>query len=262
MAKKVTPKEIDPEVESSGAHKKETYVTKWFKDNCPDNTGEVKAVCELTARAANEQFTMTVPSGNYEIFALIYFATFQSILEFLKEKEKTYSNYTIEICNSINIGYTNSSSTDNEKVGNFMPIMEYIGVNRTIVDSAPTTMDTTTQNFILWKKLNVKKNLEHYKEIQEKAYERLLGDYHTDLRTSEAAIPLFCIFMDNINNVLRMKFRELQGTDVNEVSMSVLGLFDAYYSFDEESGKEFIEYTASPFMKLSLKNDSAAGGMA
>lgn len=253
-------KELEEEIQVSQQPKKETFASRWFKENCKDDVSDILKICELTARSAAEQFEMYLRSNNTEIFAIIFFGTFQAILEFLRDKQrKGYQNFTVEIANSINIGYSNSTDTENEKVGNFMPIMEYIGVNRNIVNSeSGNRTDRTTQNFILWKQLNVKKNVENFKEIQERAYNKLLEDYRIDLRSSEAVIPLFCIFMDNINSVLRMKYLEADGTQVSEVSMRVLGLFDAFYSFDEESGKEFYEYQPSVFFKLSLKNDSVA----
>jgi hypothetical protein len=254
------PKEVELDLQTSESPKKETFVTRWFKDACPDNPEDIKSICELTARSAEEQFKLELKGSNYEVFALVFFATFESVLDFLREKQKRHKKYSIEICNSINIGYQNSVDPDNEKMGNFMPVMEYVGVNRNIVNSSEMTPDTTTKSFILWKELNIKKRIEDYKEIQELAYDLILNKYNTDLRTSEAAIPLFCIFMDHINNVLRMKYREAEGTKVSEIKLRVMGIFDAFYSFNEETAKEVIQYTPLPFFKLGLKNDSVATG--
>ncbi len=257
MAKK--PKEKEVELDVKAPAKSETYVTRWFKDYAVNNATELRIVCDLTARSAQEQFQMYLKSGNTEVYAVVFYATFMTILEFIRGKQKLYNNFTVEICNSINLGYTNNDSDDNEKVGNFMPIMEYIGINRTIVDDGNTMdPDRTSQNFMRWKQLNIKKNVEYYKEIQEKAFARLQTEYKTNIRTSEGVIPLFCIFMDHITNVLKMKFQEAQGTDVSEVSMNVLGLFDVYYSFSEEDNKEVIEFQPNISMKLALKADDVA----
>ena len=56
-----------------------------------------------------------------------------------------------------------------------------------------------------------------------------------------------------------MKYKEAEGTDVSEVSMNVLGLFDIFYSFNEEENQEIIEYQPNIMMKLALKSDSVAG---
>jgi hypothetical protein len=256
MARK--PKEDEIELSVQNVPKKQTFVTRWFNDNCSNNGAEIRTICELTARSAQEQFGMSVKSSNVEVYSVIFFATFMSILEFVAEKQKKYNNYTIEIANSINVGYTNNDSEENEKLGNFQPILEYIGSNRNIVNSSHIEVDTTTKNFILWKELNIKKNIEHYKEIQENAYNKLLQDFRTDIRTSEGIIPLFCIFLDNMIGLLKMKYREAEGTGVSEVSFNVLGLFDAYYSFNDEDNKEIIEYDPNISTKLALKNDNTA----
>ena len=260
MPKKPKEKEDELELQVAEEPKRETFVTRWFRDSVQDNQDDIRTVCELTARSAQQQFMMNTKSANYEVFAVIYFATFLAILEFLRECQSQYKRYSIEICNSINIGYKNNDDENNEKLGNFMPVMEYIGVNMNLVNSNTNVgVDTTTTNFLSWKTLNSKKNIEHYKKIQEAAYGKLLNDFRVDMKTSEGVIPLFCIFMDNINNVLRLKHREADGTKVSEISMNVMGLYDAFYSFDDEAGKECIEYAPNPLFKLSLKNDSLAG---
>lgn len=259
MPKKIKEKELELEVQAP--KKKESFAVRWFKECAVNNTTELKHVCDLTARSADEQFKMYIPSGNTEIYAVVFYATFMTILEFIRSKQKQYKNFTIEVANSINIGYTNNDDDENEKVGNFMPIMEYIGINRNIVDNEKDLdPDRTTNNFLRWKALNIKQNVTYYKDVQERAYEHLQRDYVINLRTSEAVIPLFCIFMDHITNVLKIKYREAEGTDISEVSMNVLGLFDVYYSYSEEDGgKEFIEFQPNVTMKLALKSDEVAG---
>lgn len=253
------PKEIEQEVDVTKEKKPETVVTRWFKDHAVDNARELKIICDLTARSAEEQFSLFIKSGNTEVYGVIFYATFMTILEFLRGNEKRWNELTIEICNSINIGYTNDDCEDNEKVGNFMPILEYIGINRNIVDEGGSLdADKTKQNYIRWKELNIKKNVEYLKEIQEKAYEKLKTEFKTNTRTSEAVIPLFCTFMDHISNVIKMKYKEAQGTDVSEVQMNVFGLFDIFYSYDEDDDQEIIEFKPNITMKLALKSDDIA----
>lgn len=257
MPRKV--KEEEQQIDVKAQEKKETFVTRWFNDYAVNNKTELKFICDLTARSAEEQFSMYLKSGNTEVYAVVFYATFLTILRFLKGKQNAYNHLTIQICNSINIGYSNSTNEENEKVGNFMPIMEHIGINRNVVNEDMSyDTDRTSQNFLRWKELNIKKNIEYYKDIQEHAYEVLKSQYKTNLRTSEAIIPLFCTFMDHIVNVLKVKFKEAAGTDVSEVSMNVLGLFDVYYSFVEEDDKEIIEFQPNITMKLALKSDENA----
>jgi hypothetical protein len=258
MPKKAKETEVELDEVKQGK-KKDTFTTRWFQDYCVNNTREMKIVCDLTARNAAEQFNMYISSGNTEVFAVIFYAAFTSILDFIRGKQKTYNNFTIQIAQTLNLGYTNNDDEENEKVGNFMPIMEHIdATNMKVIRDERLESNTTEIMFQKWRQVNDKKNIDYYKEIQENAMKRLQQDYHTQLRTSEAIIPLFCIFLDNIVAVLKESFRELEGTDTSEVSMNVLGLFDVYYSYSEEDAKEIIEFEPNIMMKLALKNDENA----
>jgi hypothetical protein len=255
---KITIEEQD-DVNVSPTNKRETNAVRWFREHAVNNRAEMKIVCDLTARAAAEQLRLDLNKGNTEVYAAIFHATFMAVLDFIRSKQKHYNNFTVEIFDSINIGYTNNDDEDNEKVGNFMPIMEYIGVNPKLVDDSPPALDDLSRLSIDWKQMNPKKNVECCKEIQENAYKKLNNEYFLDMRTSEAAIPLFCMFLDNVTKLAKLKFQEAEGTgEVSEICINVLGLYDIYYSFDEESNKEIIEYQPDIAFKLALKSDAVA----
>jgi len=256
--KKVQPTEAEVEVQIDKKPIKETFATRWFKEKAVNDREDLKVICNLTSRSAEEQFNLYLEKGNTEVYAVVFYATFMSILEFMQSQQKRYTSFDITICNSISLGYENNDDEENEKVGNFMPYMVYEGINRGIVDDGKMEDDKTTNNFIRWKQLNIKKNVECYKEIQEIAYNKLKDEYKINLRTSEAVIPLFCIFIDHISNVLKMKYSEAEGTNRSEVSMNILGLFDIFYSFDSEGNKEIYEYKPGITMKLGLKSDTIA----
>lgn len=258
MARK--PKEVEQEIDikAEATQKKESFATRWFKDYAVNNYSELKMVSDLTSRSVEEQFSMYLPKGNTEVYAATFYETYIQIQKFLISQQSKYKNFTIEICNSVNIGYCNNNDEENEKVGNFFPILEYIGVNRNVIDDSEISEEKTNQNLLRWKTINIKKTAEYYKEIQEKTYEVLKSKYRINLRTSEAVFPIFCIFMDNITNVLKVKYKESEGTGVSEVSMNVLGLFDVFYRFDEEENTEIIEFEPRITAKTGTKNDDKA----
>jgi len=142
-----------------------------------------------------------------------------------------------------------------------MPILECTGtLNRNIAGPNPSdlTEQSSAISYISWKELNCKRNADAMKEIQEKTYQYLKKEFRINLRTSEAVIPLFCIFIDHLMNVLKYKYKELLDTNISEVSMKVLGLFEMFYSYNEETGQDIIDFVPSVFMKLSLKSDERA----
>lgn len=242
--------------ESQVQPKQLTRTVKWFNEYCVDDKSEIKKICDITARSVQDQFNMFVKSSNTEVFALMFFVTFSCILDFLKKKQAQYDNFSFEICNSMNIGYTNNTDENNEKVGNFMPLIEYISINRNIIrDDDYTGDDALQRSCIQWKQQNLKQNQNFCDEIQNKAATVLKNEYGIHTITNDIIIPIFCIFIDTVVQVLKLKFQESLNLNVSEVSMNVLGLFTAYYSFDEELNKEIIEYVPGIYTKLRSKSD-------
>lgn len=239
--------------------KKKTFSTVWFEDNCKNDKDTILTICNLTARSAEEQFMMHSRTNNNEIFACIFFATLMNTIDYIKKKQKSWKNFTLQIANSVNIGYCNNDDDDNEKMGNFQPILEHIGINRKLINKSDSSTDATKQNFCLWKELNTKRSVEYYKEIQEQTYESLVSDFAITLPTSEAVFPLFCIFMDHIVSVAKLQYQENEDVKaVSEIHFNVLGLFDIYYSYDDENDKEHIELDPGVSIKLRFKNDAIA----
>jgi hypothetical protein len=275
MAKK--DKNIEQEVdivEESSTRKpvRETKASRWFRENCVNDVDDVRRICELTARKAWDSFNIGAHSGISEVYAVVFFVAFMSILEHIASKQKTFDSYSVEIFNSINIGYVNNINDDNEKRGNFTPLLEYIGTNQDVFreqadadEEDRLELEAIKQLVNRWKEMNPKKNVEYYKEIQDHAFKRLASDeFSLDLRISEIVLPLFCIFFDYIIAVLKLKFREAEGTGVSEVRLNILGLFDIFYSYNpdvDENGKvigEIIDFEPNITTKMALKNDTTA----
>ena len=258
MAKKAQKEEEVVLDEPTTPVKKETIASRWFTNYAVNNTSEMKIVCEMTARSVQKQFGIRVTSGNYEIFAVVYHTIFMTILDFIKKKQSSYNSFSFAAANSALIGYVNNTDESNEKVGNFMPVIKYVGINTSINPENIIEKDENVllaSKYIKWNVANSKQTVDYYKEVQEDAYNRLTKEFGIKLRTSEAIIPLFCIFMDHVVNVIKLKYQEVMGTGVSEVSMNVLGLYDIYYSFDEEENNEVIEMTPNVTTKLQLKSD-------
>ena len=258
MPRKSQPEEEIVIDEPTTPVKKETVATRWFRNYAVNNKSEMITICELTARSVQDQFNLVVTSGNYELYAVVYHTTFMAILDFLKNKQSSYSTFSISVANSSQIGYVNNTDENNEKVGNFMPVIKHVGINANVPPEPTIEKDETTalaSKYIKWLTINSKQTVDYYKDIQEKAFNQLDKEFGIRLRTSEAVIPMFCIFMDHVVNLIKLKYQEALGTGVSEVSMNVLGLYDIFYSFDEEANVEYIEYTPNVTIKLKLKSD-------
>ena len=254
--------EVEQELDVNVQTKKKSAAARWFDEYAIDSREDLKTICDLTARSLHDQFTLNVRYDKTEVYGVAFYAIFMELLKFLrnKQKEKYRKQFTVEICNSLNIGYVNNTNDDNEKVGNFMPIMEYIGINRNVVPAEDKVNEKKMIDYLMqWKQINTHQNIEFYKEIQENATRVLMDDYNIDVRTSEMIIPILCIFMDNTVNLLKLKYKDLEGSDVSEVSINVFGLYTVYYSYSEDNG-EVIDYAPGIPVKLGLKSDEIASG--
>jgi hypothetical protein len=238
--------------------KKITHTIKWFNEYCTEDKKYIKMICDLVADSVATQFDMHVKSSNTEVFALIFFVTFETILDFLKQKQSSYDNFSFIICKCVNIGYNNNTDTENEKVGNFMPVIEYMGINRNIIrDENNNADDKSEVNFIRWKQQNLTQNENYCNQVQNQAALRLASEYGVQIVNNEAIIPIFCIFFDMIVEVIKAGFYDIRAgsDDITEFKINVLGLFDAYYSFDPEKNVEAIDYLPGIYTKLREKSD-------
>lgn len=241
--------------------KKITRTIKWFNEYCTENKKEVKMICDLVADSVANQFDMHVKSSNTEVFALIFFVTFETIMDFLSQKQSSFNKFAFKIGKCVNIGFTNNTNIDNEKFGNFMPLMEYTGINRNIIrDEVNTSDDKSEVNFIRWKQQNLTQNENFCNQIQNQAAVKLGTEYGVQIVNNEAIIPIFCIFLDMCVYLVKTLYNEANMTEdgPSEYSISVLGLFELFYSFDPEKAEEHIDFTPGIYMKLRGKSDLVA----
>lgn len=253
--------EVSKEDEKSTPKKTKAipYVQRWFDDYVVNDKEDIKIICQNTATSIAEQFAININGGFNVIYAATFYETFLSILRFIREKQKTYNEFSINIADLVVVGYTNNDDESNEKVGNFFPFVEYIGkYTKVINNNDHMAVDKTNSSVIRWKELNIKQNIEFMKKIQMDAFESVSKNMKINLRTDEAIIPIFCTFLYYVAEYMKYKFKEANHTEVSEVKMNVLGLFDIFYSYDEEEGKEIVDIIPGIKMKLELKMDNVA----
>ena len=93
----------------------------WFHLNVHEDVEFVKNIGEQSRIALRSKFNITLK--NPEVPIAIYAVILESIKKFLHEKQKTHSSYSINIADTLEIGYTSGfedEDTDAEKIGNFM----------------------------------------------------------------------------------------------------------------------------------------------
>lgn len=236
----------------------------WFLDNVKNNPKEIAEVCKMTARSMHEQASIRFenPNSTPAFYAMVVDRTFMSIVKYLAKMQACgYPRYTIMFGNNFNIGYQDDDNKDSEKIGNFIPVLEYGVQNKSIVPAPGVdSEDVVINSYKRWMELNVKQCIEETTWIASDAFDHLLNEDNLNLRYKEAIVPIFCTFIDMIVEVLKFKYQERKDADQSQVSIDVFGLFYAYYWFDEEDQGEVIEFEPGIKLKQDMKSDKFAGG--
>lgn len=243
---------------------RESKADTWFRINVQDDREFILKVCDMTSRKITALTHIRLMNEKREyvssvVYAVIVDKIFDVIGRYLQEQQKRHPMYNIVIGQNLNIGYTNDSNIENEKVGNFFPFIEYLTENRSvfpIVRSDP--VETASLSYKSWLEKNVKKNVEEAKKISSQAM-RELKDSGYNVFFEEAVIPILCIFIDMLVMAMKHEYDSLKDTGQDEISVNVMGLFYAHYSFDKEENREVIEFEPGIKMKQDYKNDTVAG---
>jgi hypothetical protein len=232
----------------------EPVCTRWFNENAGDDIEDLRHVANLTAKECHKQFNLN-PCVSGEVYAVIFYATFIEILKYLQKQRSKYSNYTMEIGKSLNIGYVNNDNDDNEKVGSFDPVMEFIG-SSTRNDKSEEDKVNIQKHLTNWKTNNVKSDANIVTTIENGVIARInAAEFNIHIGYGAIAFPIFCIFLDGLVSHVKYKWKEAQGTNVSTVSIDVFRLFRIKYSFNEEDNQECIEYEPLTLMKCLMKSD-------
>ena len=257
MARTKLDLEGDPSIESSQKNPVQERIESvkgWFERTCVDDRDKILAVCAVTGRMLADQFNMRTRENLDEVWALVFYECWLQILEFLSRKTSQYTEFEVQVEKCVRIGYTNYLNDDDEKVGNFMPFMEWVGKDTSIVYNPHETAD---DNFIRWKEQNSIKNVDMQKEIQDKTALLINRKYGMNIGSPDAVIPIFCIFLDNVVNILKQDYKDA-GEDVSKVKMNVLSQFTVTYSFDTDDNREIVDFSPSVAIKMEIKNDTKA----
>lgn len=258
MSKKV-------EMEAPAPVRKITRSEAWFNANVQDNRKEIEEVCEMTGRRIHEQARVILsnPNSTPVLFALVVDRTFTAIANFLVKKQSAgYRSFSILLGRNFNIGYRDGDDDTSEKIGNFVPVLEYGEQNKSIVPSSSAEPEEIAiDSYKRWLELNTVEAADDATLIASEAFDHLLNEDRINLRHKEAIIPIFCIFIDMLVEVLKIKYQEKKDANRTEVLINVFGLFKAYYSIDATDNTEVIEFEPGIKLKQDMKSDKYAGGV-
>lgn len=228
----------------------------WFKENVSENQKELMEIGELSNRMLHEKISLGLndPMTTIAIYAKI----FDTICDVVVDQEANWEDFCLNIADRLKIGYTTTSSDDDEKVGNFMIFMQHVygttGSDNSLDDDEDE--DDTIVLCTQWNAANVKAQSNIIKDIAAKGKKALDDIINIKIESHEFVIPMFCIIHSQIINYIRLKRVEENKTDYE---INVAGLFTVGIQ-ETDDAEEEIYYVPSISLKLKFKNDSIATG--
>lgn len=234
----------------------EKYLT-YFEENCNEDQDDVLMICETANKQLYKDFRMSFNNPETRkpdprLLASCFGKIYEAILISLEKMERTYSDFELNICNRLLIGYSTNEDEEDEKQGNFMIYIRHLNVNKKF-DSVEDTSLSATERAVQWNNENIINQSETLRKVSIEAMETL-KEIDTMLHSSECIMPVFVTVYESIINYLKIVRREkdLFEYEINFINCFFIGVRES------EDGNDDVYIRPNIDSKLRLKNDSLA----
>lgn len=229
----------------------ETKSKLWFKDNVSENEAELIQIGELANKMLYDKINLGINDPRTTI--AIYAKIFDEVCNVVVSKQDEWDEFWLTIADRLQIGYTTTTSEDDEKQGNFMVFIKHIESKQKddpLDEEEEDTIALCTQ----WNAENIRTQADIIKEIASRAKKKLEEIINIKIASCEFVIPMFCIIHSQIVNYIRLKRIE---EDKSEYEINVAGLYTIGIQ-ETEDAEEDIYFVPSISLKLKFKNDAQA----
>lgn len=246
---------------------KESKLKLWFDDHIVENKEDLLTIGDIANRSILKNINMTfgdlsstdAAKGCIAFYAIV----FNAILKNLKEKQKSYDEFTINYAKRFFITFNgDSDDEESEKVGTFTIFMHHttpppLSNKSNMSDEYDDDNVKDTLTFDLaadWKIRHIDEQNEIIDEIEETALDDLgkLADIHAV--KSSFITPAFCFIHDAIVSKLKLIPKE-RNIESGEYEINVAGIYTIGIRPDAEGNSE-IYYVMSPGVRQYFKDDS------
>lgn len=235
----------------------------WFLENVVEDKEDIITIAKLANRVIYEK--LSIELFNEETTIAMYAKIFEAICEEIISKQETHPEYSLNIADRFRIGYTTTSTDDDEKEGNFMVFIQHIDGKATDIvsnddgdedDEQATSLELCAQ----WITTNIyqagNEDMDILKEIAPKAKKKLSEIINLKIESHEFVLPVFCIIHSQILNYIRLK--RVEDNSVSK-EINIAGLYTIGIE-ETDDAEERIYYIPSVSLKRMFKNDEVATG--
>ena len=222
----------------------------YFEEFAHEDKEHILTICETASKLIYDRFRARFDDPR--LLAACFSKIFNAFLNKLQDLQNDYSEFQINICDRLSIGYSTTSDDDDEKNGNFMISIIHLNSNKKN-DNVDDTTSKTEERAVQWNTENIVVQPELLRKISIDAVEQL-KTIDVNIGTSELIIPIFITTYESIVNYLKIKRAEDDAFEfeINFVSCFYIGCREAEDDLDDIYIRPNIE------SKLKLKNDSKA----
>ena len=222
----------------------------YFEMICPEDQEDVLTI--LTA-ATQELFNkFGIDFTDPKLLGVTWQRIFYTIVHKLEDYKTKYSNYAINFCDRLVIGYDTKEDEDDEKQGNFMIYIQHLNSNKKDDEKMEST-DTAVERSVQWNTENVKSCSKEIKDISSAAL-LSLKDIDVTIGSSEPIMPIFIKTYEALVKYISIKRGE---TKSYEYEINFLSCF-YIEAIETDDGIDAISVRPSIDNKLLLKDDLKA----
>ena len=211
----------------------------WFDENVVENVEELLEVGKITNVILKDKLNLgiTSPKSTIAYYAII----FNCICEAIIEQEDKWDDFCVNVADRIKVGYTTTSSEDDEKSGNFMVFIQHV-YNTSTDESLDEEEEDTVVLCTQWNAANVKAQTEIIKNIAGTLVEFLAPvgkaviDFLMALNPVYLIIKLITGIAGAIKDFFKSDEKEVEAEEpVSEEAASALGVTaDAYNNMEQQ----------------------------
>lgn len=224
---------------------------KVYKDIVVDDVETVEQISAIAAERIYDKFSLDFRLEP-KYLTVFFFIVWNTMMNEIKKKQVDYSTYELEVCGRFAVGFQDRLDSDDEKQGNFVPVIKHIAVggDEEFSDDA----ESIQQKFVQFNTENIVNDVTFIKNIASKARKRLNENAKIIIGTDEAIFPILVTVYDAIVATMKLKRKELKTW---KYSINFASCFDITVMETEDPLADKVVIKPSIYDKLNMKSDKA-----
>lgn len=235
---------------------------KWFRENVITDVSDVESIGVLALRACDDRFNLKLRKPQLIIawFGVVY----EEIMkELIAMRNNDYIDFSVKICNRLEVGFSSGIDDDHEKKGNLCPFIRHL-YKQVKADTPDST--TTLQNCVKWNALNNTTDIDYVSKVVTNSFKRLREEFEIFIEREELIMPVFITVYESLISYMRIRRSEMNEF---EYSIQFANCFDiTIIQNDSEEEDEslsgaitdIITITPTVSAKLDIKDDGKMSG--